>query len=241
MPPDARVGLAVPAAGHGRRMGGRKKPYLELLGRPLLEYALAPFLRRSDVVAVRVALTPEDADDPPSWIGGGDDRVEVVPGGATRAESVREAIRALPAELDLIVVHDAARPLLDDATVQRCLTAAARGTGAVAGWPSTDTLKEVDDERRVVATPDRSKYWSAQTPQAFPATMVRNAYEALEEPVSVTDDASVVERMGERVIMVEGSPRNLKVTRPQDVALAELYLRAREADDEAPENEEDGP
>ncbi|MBT8405469.1 MAG: 2-C-methyl-D-erythritol 4-phosphate cytidylyltransferase, partial [Gemmatimonadetes bacterium] len=94
--PDVRVGVAIPAAGVGRRMGGTRKAWLELDGRPLLALALEPFLARTDVTAVRVALSPRDAADPPTWLVGLDPRVEVVAGGATRAESVARAVTALP-------------------------------------------------------------------------------------------------------------------------------------------------
>lgn len=234
-----RIGLAVPAAGVGRRMGGRRKPWLELDGVPVLERALAPFLARSDVVHVRIALSPDDAGDPPAWLCGLDERIGVVPGGMTRAHSVREAVRALP-DVDVVAVHDAARPLVTGAVIERCLTALltpettpetnSRPAGVVAAWPATDTLKEVDDRRRIVATPERSRLWHAQTPQLFRARPFREALERLEElagGASITDDASLAEAAGLVVAVVEGDPRNLKVTRPEDLPVAELLLRER--------------
>ncbi|HZD06506.1 MAG TPA: 2-C-methyl-D-erythritol 4-phosphate cytidylyltransferase, partial [Longimicrobiales bacterium] len=181
-------------------------------------------------VAIRVALAPGDVADPPGWIGGLDRRVGIVPGGENRAESVRRAIRALPQDVGVIMVHDAARPLVDRGMVDRCLAEARAGRGAVTGWRATDTLKEVDGRLRVVGTPDRRRIWHAQTPQAFPADLIRRAYEDLADPAAATDDASVVEAVGGTVVMVEGSPRNLKVTRPEDVALAELLLRTVRGD-----------
>lgn len=227
------MGVAVPAAGRGARMGDRRKPWLELAGEPLLLHALRPFLDHADVVAVRVALAASDVTDPPGWLRGLDRRVRLVPGGGTRAESVARAVEALPSGVAVVVVHDAARPLLDGSTLERCLAAAREGRGAVAGWPATDTLKEVDADGHVLSTPDRTRLWHAQTPQAFPAEMLRRAYAELEDPASATDDAAVVERAGGPVVMVRGSPRNLKVTRPGDLPLAELFLRMREdgADD----------
>lgn len=225
MPP--RVGVAVPAAGVGRRMGGRKKPWLDLHGEPLLLHALRPFLEHPAVIAVRVALSSADATDPPGWLAGLDERVRIVPGGERRADSVRHAVEALPAEVDVIVVHDAARPVADRTILDRCLEAVGPDTGAVAGWPATDTLKEVDDEGRVVGTPDRRRIWHAQTPQAFPAGLLRRAYDRLDEAPFVTDDASLVERAGGTVLMVRGSSRNVKVTHPDDLPLAELFLDLR--------------
>ena len=204
-------------------MGGAKKPYLTLAGEPILLHALRRFLARRDVNAVCVALSPEDAPNPPEWLGTLDERIQVVAGGETRTDSVRAALRGLPPDLDVILVHDAARPLLTAAVLDRCIREAAEGKGAVAGFPAVDTLKEVDSSGRVLRTPERARFWHAQTPQAFPAALIRRAYEQ-GDAGAATDDSSLVERLGGTVVMVEASPRNLKVTRREDLALAELYL-----------------
>ncbi|MSR35195.1 MAG: 2-C-methyl-D-erythritol 4-phosphate cytidylyltransferase [Gemmatimonadetes bacterium] len=203
-------------------MGVVRKPFLALRGEPVLLHALRPFLAHPAVVAVRVALAAEDAADAPAWLRDLDPRVRVVAGGGTRAESVRAALDAL-GDVDVVLVHDAARPLVTAAAIQRCIDAAARGEGAVAGWPASDTLKEVDEDRFVRATPDRSRIWHAQTPQAFPAELLRRAYAAW-DGIEATDDAALVERVGGRVRMVEGSATNIKVTRPEDVAIVEAIL-----------------
>ena len=221
-----RVGAALPAAGFGRRMGGAKKPYLTLAGEPLLLHALRAFLARADVVAVAVALAADDADDPPAWLASLDPRITLVAGGETRTDSVRAALAALP-EVDVILVHDAARPLLTPDLLERCIRVAAEGKGAVAGHRAVDTLKEVDPSGRVLGTPERARFWHAQTPQAFPAALVRAAYAS--GAADATDDASLVERIGGTVMMVEASPRNLKVTRTEDLAIAELYLQQSRA------------
>lgn len=222
----ARVGVAVPAAGSGRRMGGVRKPFLELRGEPVLVHALRPFLADPRVVAVSVALGEADAADPPSWLTGLDPRIRVVRGGATRAESVRAALEALPADVDVIAIHDAARPLVTREVVSRCVDVAVSGEGAVAGCPAVDTMKEVDGAGRVEGTPDRTRLWHAHTPQVFPAAVVRRAYAG--RLGSATDDASLVEGSGTPVRMVDGGPTNLKVTRPDDLLLADAVLRARE-------------
>jgi 2-C-methyl-D-erythritol 4-phosphate cytidylyltransferase len=236
-PTGLRVGLAVPAAGMGRRMGGLRKPWLELAKIPVLQHALHPFLARTDVVAVRVALAPDDASDPPRWLAEIDPRLRIVAGGATRADSVARAVAALPDDLDVILVHDAARPLVSDAVIERVIVAAAGGTGAVAGLPATDTLKRVSGEGLIVATPSREGLWHAQTPQGFPASLMRRGVEALRDDpklaTRVTDDASLVEAVGGEVGMVLGAPRNLKVTRPSDLPLAEWYA-AHPDEGEAP-------
>jgi 2-C-methyl-D-erythritol 4-phosphate cytidylyltransferase len=223
-----RVGVAVPAAGSGRRMGGVRKPFLELAGEPVLVHALRPFLRDERVVAVVVALPPEDARTPPAWLSGLDPRIRVVPGGATRTESVRNALAALPEGLDVVAVHDAARPLVAPEVVARCIQVAAGGAGAVAGCPAVDTMKEVDAEGRVVSTPERARLWHAQTPQVFPADVARRAYAAAPDgDVAATDDAALAERVGAVVRMVDAGPSNLKVTTPDDLPVAEAILATR--------------
>lgn len=226
-PTGLRVGLAVPAAGMGRRMGGLRKAWLELAGTPVLQHALRPFLARGDVVAVRVALAVDDAADPPRWLTDLDRRVRVVAGGETRADSVACAVAALPEDVDVILVHDAARPLLPDGVIDRVIAAASAGTGAVAGLPAIDTFKRVSDAGRILGTPPRDGMWLAQTPQGFPAALLRRALRALHDDPTlaarVTDDASLVEAVGGEVVMVAGAPRNLKVTRPSDLPLAEWY------------------
>lgn len=219
-----RVGVVIPAAGAGRRMGGCKKPFLVLRGEPLLQHALRPFLTHPAVTALRVALPPDDASDCPGWLRDLDPRLALVAGGASRAASVRAALEALPnVDMDVVLVHDAARPLVTHAIIDRCIGAVGMGTGAVAGWPASDTLKEVDDDRRVLTTPDRSRLWHAQTPQAFPAELLRRAYAAWDGR-EVTDDGALVEMVGGSVLMVEGSATNLKVTCPEDLVVAEALL-----------------
>lgn len=220
-----RVGVAIPAAGSGQRMGGVRKAYLELGDEPLLFHALRPFLADPRVVQVSVALPPADAASPPDWLTGLDERVRVVAGGETRADSVRNAIEALPDDVNVIAVHDAARPLVALEVVRRCIELAATGVGAVAGCPAVDTMKEVDGDGRITATPDRARLWHAHTPQVFPAAALREAYAAAVE--GATDDAMLMEGRGLVVRMVDGGPSNIKVTRPEDVPVAEAILGER--------------
>ncbi len=224
---SARVGVALPAAGSGLRMGGVRKAFLELGGEPVLLHALRPFLADARVVAVAVALAPDDASAPPPWLSGLDPRVTLVAGGATRSQSVRRAIRALPDDLDVIAVHDAARPLVTSDVVARCIDTALDGLGAVAGCAAVDTLKRVDVGGLILETPDRASFWHAQTPQAFPAAVLRMAYR--DEGAEGTDDAALVERARPdvRVKMVDAGPSNLKVTRAEDLPVAEAVLRRR--------------
>jgi 2-C-methyl-D-erythritol 4-phosphate cytidylyltransferase len=208
-------------------MGGARKPFLQLAGEALLIHALRPFLADARVVAVAVAVAAEDVESAREWVEALDPRVRIVAGGATRSDSVAQAVEMLPLDVDVIVVHDAARPLVTSGAVDRCVAAAARGVGAVAGWPATDTLKEVDEDGRIIRTPDRSRVWHAQTPQGFPAEALRSALSDAGARARATDDAALVEAAGLPVVMVEGAPDNLKVTRPADLPLAELLLRRR--------------
>jgi 2-C-methyl-D-erythritol 4-phosphate cytidylyltransferase len=206
-------------------MGGVRKPFLHLLGEPVLVHSLRPFLADLRVDSVVVALAPDDACDPPRWLTDLDPRIHVVAGGETRAASVRAAVRAMADEIDVIAVHDAARPLVSDEVVTACIDVAAGGDGAVAGCPAVDTMKRVDADASIVDTPDRATLWHAHTPQVFPGEILREAYARGDD--SATDDSALVEASGLRIVMVDDGGMNLKVTRPHDVAVAEAILTAR--------------
>lgn len=223
-----RVAVVVPAGGSGRRMGGVRKQFLELLGEPMLVRALRPFLARTDVEWVVVALPAEDAADPPAWLTSLDPRVRITAGGAERTDSVRAGLACVPPEATVVLVHDAARPLLPGDVVERVIRAAAGGVGVIPGVAVEDTLKEVDGERRVMRTVDRSRLWRAQTPQGFPSELLLEAHRRAQDAATgATDDAALVERIGGTVIVVDGSPENIKVTSAADVALAEAILKER--------------
>lgn len=228
-----RAAAVIPAGGAGRRMDNAeiRKQYLELNGERMLLRALRPLLEHPAVEWVVVVLPAEDVDDPPFPF---PDGVTRVAGGAERGDSVRRALAAIPAAADVVLIHDGARPLLSREVVGRVLDAVGEGLGSseepravIAAVPVTDTLKRVDDDGTIRDTVHRHGLWRAQTPQAFPRAMIVDAYRrAAEEGVTATDDAALVEHYGGRVVVVPGDPRNLKVTRPEDLALAELLLRA---------------
>ncbi len=221
----AAVGVAVPAAGIGKRMGGVRKQYLELAGEPVLLWSIRPFLELSDVVALAIALPEDDLIEPPDFLVDLDPRVILVPGGETRRDSVWSALRALPRDVETVVVHDGARPLVSKEVIDECIRVAREGVGAVAGCPAVDTLKRVREDRHIVDTPDRTELWHAQTPQAFPRSVLEKGYErAIAEDWPATDDAGVVERAGGQVVMVLSPASNLKVTRPEDLELARLLM-----------------
>lgn len=219
-----RVAAVVPAGGSGSRMGGAgvRKQYLELAGEPILVRAIRPLLEDTRIEWVVVALPAEDVESPPFALPEG---VVAVAGGADRGDSVRRALAAVPAPADVVLIHDGARPLLSAAVVDRTLGAVTGGAGAIAAVRVMDTLKRVSGEGVITATVDRSELWRAQTPQAFPRAMIVDAYgRAAAEGVEATDDAALVERYGGRVVVVEGDTSNIKVTRPEDLALADLLL-----------------
>ncbi len=214
----APVWSIVVAGGSGRRFG-REKQFSLLGGRPVLEWAVAACGRCSAGV---VLVVPRDADPDPH---GAD---AVVPGGATRADSVRCGLAVVPAEADVVVVHDAARPLASAALFDAVIAAVTDGgaDGAVPGVPPSDTIKAVDESGRVTSTLDRAALVAVQTPQAFRAAVLRRAH-AGAAPAGVTDDAMLVEALGGTVLVVPGDPGNLKITDPDDLEAAERLLAAR--------------
>jgi 2-C-methyl-D-erythritol 4-phosphate cytidylyltransferase len=219
-----RVAVVIPAGGSGRRMGGALKPFLVLGGEPVLARCVRPFLDRADVVAVIVALPPLLHAAPPAWLMA-DHRVAIVVGGAERGDSVRNALAAVPADADVVLVHDAARPLVSPAVIERCVAAAAAGRSVIAAVAVVDTIKVVDGDGVVVNTPDRARLRAAQTPQAFPAAVLRDAYDrAAAAGIAATDDAALVARFGVVVGTVAGAVENLKITTAADLALAEALL-----------------
>lgn len=224
MTAGVRAAAVIPAGGSGLRMGGTgpRKQYLELAGVPILLRAVRAFLEHPSFEWVVVALPAEDAARPPAFLPPG---VTIVEGGATRGASVSAALAAVPAVADVVLIHDAARPLVGRAVVDRVLAAAASGVGAVAAVPVVDTLKRAAEDRTVLGTMDRSALWHAQTPQGFPRAMIAEACRrAAEDGFTATDDAGLVERYGGRVTVVEGDPKNLKITRPTDLAVAATLL-----------------
>src|SRR3954452_11082580 len=211
----AVVGI-VPAAGRGERLGSDgPKAFVACGGRPLVEWSLDVLEAVCDRVVMAV---------PEGWEQG-ESRVA---GGAVRSASVRAALEAAP-EAEVVVVHDAARPLLTRSLVEDCVEAVRSGwDGAIAAARMTDTVKEADASGRVVRTLDRSVLWRIQTPQAFAADVLRRALDVPDDMLAAaTDDASLVEAVGGSVTVVEAPAENIKVTTQHDLEFAEALLRAR--------------
>jgi 2-C-methyl-D-erythritol 4-phosphate cytidylyltransferase len=213
----------IAAAGSGQRLGaGGPKAFVDLAGRPMLEWSLDAFRAANAVTEIVVAAPPGQSDAVTS------SGVVAVDGGEHRSESVANALVHCGGEF--IAVHDAARPLvtpgLIDVMVEE-LAAEEDAAAVIAATPVTDTIKQVGDEGRVERTMDRSGLWAVQTPQVFRADALR---EALADPDSLpdaSDDAMLVERKGGLVVIHPTSPDNIKVTRPFDLRVAELLLRER--------------
>jgi 2-C-methyl-D-erythritol 4-phosphate cytidylyltransferase len=219
----------VPAAGSGARMGAAvPKQYLPLAGRPLAEHTLAVLAAAPGLRELVVALAPGDAHwacIAPALRA----RVRTVEGGVDRADSVLRGLGGFsrtPADADWVLVHDMVRPCLRAVDITRLLEALRDDpVGGLLALPVVDTLKRADAEERVEATVPREALWRAQTPQMFRFALLREALEAARrDGVAVTDEAMAVERLGHRPRLVYGGAHNIKVTRPEDLALAEFHI-----------------
>jgi 2-C-methyl-D-erythritol 4-phosphate cytidylyltransferase len=223
-----RINAVIVAAGEGKRMGAdAPKPLLALGGRPVILHTLAAFAASRAGKAVVVVPEKERARFDTLLRGGDLGRLEwtLQSGGPRRQDSVARGLELLDADCEVVVVHDAVRPLVSPALIDRCIAAAEKDGAAVAGVPVADTIKIVSPERRIEATPPRESLWAIQTPQAFGLELLREAHrKATLESVEATDDAMLVERLGRKVVVVEGDRRNLKITTPEDLALAEALL-----------------
>lgn len=222
-----RLHVVIPAAGIGSRMTtDTPKQYLKIAGKTLLEYSVDTLLRTPGITSITVALHPDDTLAADLQILT-DPRVSRVAGGDERADSVLAALYAVAGEQgDWVLVHDAARPGLRIADVQRLIAAViAKGEGGILAEPVVDTVKLGDAVGRVEKTLDRSALWRAQTPQMFQLGELISALEAASQRgLAVTDEASAMELAGQPVQLVSGSPANLKVTVPEDLELAAWYL-----------------
>jgi len=235
-----RVFVILPAAGLGTRMApghatpNAPKQFLALQGLPILVHSLRAFATVPRVTSIYVAVRKPEMSRMQALIAEHALalRVQVVEGGDTRQQSVSQALKALPAQdEDIILVHDAVRPLIDPATIERTIEAVEQYGAAIVGLPAVDTIKQVERTARgaiVTATIPREYIVQAQTPQGFRAGVLRRAFASAEsDGFDGTDEASVVERSGATVAVVMGSPANLKITHPGDLQLAEFYLQHR--------------
>ncbi len=221
-----RVGAVVVAAGRSRRMGGPDKTFLPLAGRPLASHSLEALNRCAQVDAITFVVPAHAVERGKRLVE--ENRWEkvaaVCPGGERRQDSVRRGLAALP-DVDLTMVHDAARPCADQSIFQRGIGEGMKYGAAVAAVPVKDTIKAADGDGFVTKTLDRRRLWSVQTPQVFRTSLLKMAHRKVH--ADVTDDAAMVECLGHKVHVFQGSEENIKVTTPSDVAVAEVLLAAR--------------
>jgi 2-C-methyl-D-erythritol 4-phosphate cytidylyltransferase len=219
----------LPAAGKSTRFRDKhyKKPYAPLANRAVWLHSAERFLNRNDVKQVILIVSPEDREEFNSkfaanvMILG----IEVVNGGAERADSIQNALARLREDIDFVAVHDAARPLIADEWITRVFDAAQRSDAAILAVPVASTLKRVGNDNTITETVAREGLWEAQTPQVFRRKLLIDAY-ARRGGFKATDDSQLVERLGHKVTVVMGSPINLKVTTQEDMRLAEQALKA---------------
>ncbi len=227
-----KASAIIVAAGSGRRMGqGTPKQFLSLAGKPLLYHTLSAFESTEEISEI-VLLVPDE------WTGrcrteiiekfGFKKISEVLPGGAERQDSVGIGLERSDPDCGIVVVHDGARPLVSEALIRACIAAAADYGAAVAAIPVADTLKAVKPDAKIEETISREGLWQAQTPQSFRRDVITKAFEkARAEGFRGTDDAALVEKTGDSVVVVQGSPFNLKITTPDDLLLAEAFLKIK--------------
>uniref|UniRef100_UPI00405619A9 2-C-methyl-D-erythritol 4-phosphate cytidylyltransferase n=1 Tax=Candidatus Electronema sp. TaxID=2698783 RepID=UPI00405619A9 len=229
------TGIIIPAAGSGSRMGtAQPKQFLELAGMPVLARTLRAVLNHPTVAATVAVLPPEQLQSGAALIlpflsPSQREKLCFAAGGATRQQSVRNGLAALPADIGQVLVHDGARPLVTATLIDRCIAGIAEHGAVIAAVPVKDTLKEAAGGT-VLRTVDRERLWQAQTPQGASRVLLEQAYRQAEADGFVgTDEASLLEHAGIPVSVVMGSGRNLKITQPEDLALAAALLWQEES------------
>lgn len=224
----------IAGAGHGTRMSrGRAKQFLELAGTPIIIHTLKRFERCADIHEIVVVVSASEIDTLSKLVEEHDltKITNIVPGGASRAESVWRGLKVVSAATtEIVAVHDAVRPLVSSEEISRTVNAAIESGAAILGAPVTDTIKETLNGK-VVRTLSRASLVRALTPQCFRYSLLIRAYEKHKgHDANTTDCSMLVEDLGETVRIVEGDGRNLKITRPEDLALAEILLREMRTD-----------
>lgn len=226
----ARFAVILPAAGKSTRLTGfqRRKPFVELKGRPIWVRTAEHFTARSDVSQTILVVSPDDMD----WF-----RetfkpnlafmdVKVVVGGASRAESVRNGLSAITEPADYVAIHDAARPLLSPKWIDQIFSAAETHKAAIPGLKVSSTVKKISGDGTIEQTVDRTNLVLAQTPQVFERDLIQKAFATCRNLAAATDEASLVEQLGHPVHVIDGWPMNIKITTNDDFRLAELYVNA---------------
>ena len=220
--------VILPAAGKSSRFQGfhRKKPFVELNGRAVWLRTVDHFVNRSDVAEVVLVLATEDIDEFRERFGANLAmmNIRLCEGGASRAESVRNGLKALRSDAAYVAVHDAARPLIAEPWITEVFTAARTHGAAIPGLSVSSTVKQLHSDRTIARTVDRTNLVLAQTPQVFRRSLLLDAYSAAVDPELFTDEASLIEAHGGSVYVCEGWPINIKITTADDFRMAESLL-----------------
>ncbi|MDZ8186661.1 MAG: 2-C-methyl-D-erythritol 4-phosphate cytidylyltransferase [Nostoc sp. ChiSLP02] len=223
--------LLIPAAGIGKRMGSnRNKLLLKVRSQPIIAWTLLAAEAASTISWIGIVSQPTDWPDLKAILA--DLKltkpVEFILGGSTRQESVYNGLQALPANAEQVLIHDGARCLVTPDLFNSCAQAIRHCPGLIAAVPVKDTIKVVNKQGIIQSTPDRQQLWAAQTPQGFDVKLLKQCHaEGVRQNWEVTDDAALFEKCGIEVRIVEGEETNLKVTTPQDLAIAEFILTSR--------------
>ncbi|NOY42020.1 MAG: 2-C-methyl-D-erythritol 4-phosphate cytidylyltransferase [Planctomycetes bacterium] len=220
--------VILPAAGASRRFYDKnyKKPFAPLAGRAVWLHSAERFLARKDVKQLIVAVADDDREEFNRKFGANIAilGLEICSGGTERADSIQNALALVKDDIDLVAVHDAARPCLADKWIDAVFSAAEKNGAAILAIPEVATLKRVGSDKLITETVSRAGLWQAQTPQVFRRELLAQAY-AARGSSPATDDAALVEQLGQQVTVVEGSPLNLKITTRDDLRLAEQVLK----------------
>jgi 2-C-methyl-D-erythritol 4-phosphate cytidylyltransferase len=223
-----KYSVILPAAGKSSRFKDKhyKKVFANLAGRAVWLHVAERFMNRSDTLQTILVISPEDREEFMTKFGANIAilGIQVVNGGAERADSIEAALAHVQPEADYVCVHDAARPCIVDAWIDNVYAAAQKSGAAIAAVPVTSTLKRVAGNQDIEATVDRAGLWAAQTPQVFRRDLLLEAY-AKRDGFHATDDAQLVERVGHAATVVHGSPLNFKITTKDDLRLAEATLK----------------
>lgn len=238
------VEAIVPAAGSGTRMKSTlPKPLLKIGGKPIIVHTLEALAANPGIKRILVALNPDNSDKFKKAIGGYKIGKEVsfIPGGMTRGDSVGNCLKQVSVRTDLVLIHDAVRPFISPVLISRLIREAKKSRAVICGVPVKNTIKRVVCRRpsAVVRLPsavfvertlDRENLWEIQTPQVFDKALLTEAYKRYGNS-SGTDDASLVEKMGQKVKVIEGSYSNIKITTPEDLVLAKAILESQKVKD----------
>ena len=222
------LAVIIPAAGSGSRLQADiPKPFIEIAGASIIEHTIQKFLGVKGISHIVISTSAKYLDRAIKIL---DQTVpqniksEVVQGGKERQDSIYNALQMIDSS-DLVAVHDAVRPFITTNQIQQCCTIAAQDGGAIIAVPAKDTIKQVNHSHSILGTPDRSHLWQAQTPQIFKREIIKKAYhQAITDNFKGTDDASLAERIGATVKVVEGSRENFKITYPLDLQVANILL-----------------